>query len=525
MVRFAHFLVIAILGAAICLASDEADSLYRAGLKAERAGDIVRAYLLYAHAAALEPTNANYASRKVAVQTLAEMTSHETLGNDPYTEPAAAGSIAPPDSHDLIDDAPAPHLEPGLGRKSFDLKGNSRTVFEKVLEAWGLKVIFDKDYQSPLDFSFRISDATFEETLRTLEMASNSFVIAVAPNLAMVARENPQKRQELIPDITVAVPIPSRIAVQEAQEMVTAVQQTFELKRINVDPSRRLVIFRDQESKALAARRLFLELAQMRPQVEVEVEFISLTKQSNLEYGLSLPTSIPLVDFGRVWRSVASVPSGLTQFLTFGGGTTLIGLGITSAEAFATLTRDTANTSLRAEMLTLDGQAATLHVGTRYPIITQGYYGTATGTGTVYTPPPTVSYQDLGLLLKVTPSVEDAGGVSLDVDAEFNVLGPSDPNGQPSIAASKYQGKVRLAADEWAVVAGLVSVNTNVSKNGPIGLSNAPLIGRLFAQTNKMDDRTDALLILKPHIVSLVPADSTPRTIWVGTETRPVSVF
>ncbi len=53
----------------------------------------------------------------------------------------------------------------------------------------------------------------------------------------------------------------------------------------------------------------------------------------------------------------------------------------------------------------MDGLPATLHVGEKYPIITSGYFGNTSGSGTVYTPPPTVSFEDLGLLIKVTPHV------------------------------------------------------------------------------------------------------------------------
>ena len=53
----------------------------------------------------------------------------------------------------------------------------------------------------------------------------------------------------------------------------------------------------------------------------------------------------------------------------------------------------------------MEGQPATLHVGEKYPIITSGYFGNTSGSGTVYTPPPTITFEDLGLLIKVTPHV------------------------------------------------------------------------------------------------------------------------
>ncbi len=93
----------------------------------------------------------------------------------------------------------------------------------------------------------------------------------------------------------------------------------------------------------------------------------------------------------------------------------------------------------------LDGQAATLHVGSRYPIITNTYVGNTAGSvGTVYTPPPTVNYEDLGLVLKVTPSLHDGGEMTLDLDTEFKVLGAQTSSGIPIIANRKYHGESAL---------------------------------------------------------------------------------
>jgi hypothetical protein len=529
MVRFFCLLALSLGTAAVCAGGDTAERLFREGQHAAKAGDSLHAYILFARAAALEPQNGAYALAKAEIETSSQIVGKRTLGPDPADEslPAtlAEQGVVGSEVFDVGPALPPKRLAGSPGTKSFDIKGDARMVFEQVAGAYGLQVVFDSDYQSPPPFLFRVTDLTYEQALHALEDVANSFIVPVNERLALVVRDTVQKRTELAPAMSIAIPIPERMSPQDAQEIVTAVQQTMEIRRISVDPSRRLVLIRDGVSKVTAARRLFENLSQLRAQVEVEVEFLSVEKSSSLAYGLNVPSSFPIVNFGTALHNMPSIPSGLTSFLTFGGGATFLGMGIADAAALATVTRSSSDVILRSQVTTLDGQAASLHIGDRYPVISTGYYGTTTGTGQTYAPPPTVNYEDLGLVLKVTPSVHDQNEVTLDVDAEFKVLGTGGSNGIPVIASRTYQGKVRVGGGEWAVIAGLVTINDSQTYSGIAGLVDLPWIGRWFRQNNHQTGAMEVLLVLKPHLVTLPPSEFAGKAIWVGTEAKPITVF
>jgi general secretion pathway protein D len=529
MVRHIRLFGFLLCAAAAVHASSDAERLYREGQRAERAGDSLHAYLLYARAAALEPNNEVFASRKMALQAAGKLIGRELLGPDPAEGTAGAFALAetPPDGElpEVRQTVAPPQLKGSLDKKSFDLKGDARAIFEKVAEAYGLGVVFQADYQAPPEFSFRVTDLGYEDALRILESVANSFLVPVNERLALVVRDTAQKRTEMTPDMSLAIPIPERMSVQDAQEIVAAVQQTLELRHISVDPTRHMVFLRDAVSKVSAARLLFENLSRLRPQVEVEVEFVSIEKSSSLNYGLNLPNSVPIVNFGTALNSKPTIPAGFTSFLTFGGGATFLGMGVANAAAFATLTRSSAEVVLTSQIVSLDGQAATLHVGDRYPIITAGYYGATNGAGQVYSPPPVVNFEDLGVVLKVTPAVHDLGEVTLDVDADFKALGTTSSNGIPVIASRKLQGKLRLGSGEWAVIAGLVSAVDSETRNGIAGLSDLPWLGRFFSQNSHDKQSTEILIVLKPHLVTPSPWDFVSRAIWVGSEAKPVTMF
>jgi general secretion pathway protein D len=517
-----QIIVLGLTAALLCAGADTAARLFEAGEKAAKRGDDLQAFLLFSQAAKLDPGNNLYAQRRAVAQGTATSTPVQ-LGPEVTQSVITTLQADRPEAPELLAE-PAPSLAPNPGRQSFDLRGSANELFEKVAGAYGIQVVMDRDYRSPApSLRFRIEDATAVEALRVLEAATDSFVTPLGEHAAIVARDTAQKRTELTPVTAIAVPIPERLSVQEGQDISTAVQQTLEIKRVSLDAGKRIVYFRDTQAKALAARQMFANLSRLRAQIEVDVQFISVGKTSNLSYGLSLPNSGFLVDFGNV------LGNSITQagnFFLFGGGSTLMGLGVANAVAFATVSDSSASTLLESQIVAVDGQSATLKVGSRYPIITASYTSGVAGSSadTAGLSPP-IEFIDLGLTLKVTPVVHADMEVTLDVDAEFKTLGNGLVNGIPVISNQQFQGKVRLKDGEWAVIAGLLTTNDSQTPTGIAGLSEIPILGRLFTHQTHEKDRNDTLIILKPHLVALPPWETATPALWTGTETHPLTAF
>jgi type II secretory pathway component GspD/PulD (secretin) len=525
MLKSLQILCLVVAAAALCAAEDDAAWLFAAGEKAAHAGDRLQAYLLYSQAARLEPGNVRYAQRQAELRGATALSRPAVLAPDPTIETVAAQLQAEGIVDGVAAAEPPPVLEPAPGKRSFDLKETAQALFEKVAGAYGIQVALDTGYTPlPAPVTFRIADATAAEALRALEAATDSFLVPLGAHSVMVARDNPQKRTELMPVMAVAAPIPERITVQEAQEISTAVQQTLEIRRISLDAAKRVVYFRDTVPKARAAQEMFANLSRGRAQIEVDVELVSVSKTSNLSYGLSLLQSpMPIVALTRSLQNVPAAAAG-SAFATFGGGVTLMGLGIVNSTFFATLSDSRSNTLLSSQIVALDGQAATLHVGDRYPIITSSYGGTVgQAQATAYA--PTTQFVDLGLVLKITPKVHQDMEVTLEVDAGFKTLGGASFDGIPVIDSRQYQGEVRLKDGEWAVVAGMLTTSDSETPTGIAWLSDLPWIGGLFTHHVNARARSETLVVLKPHLVSLPPWEYVTPALWTGTETRPVSPF
>src|SRR5262249_18913051 len=149
-------------------------------------------------------------------------------------------------------------------------------------------------------------------------------------------------------------------------------------------------------------------------------------------------------------------------------------------------------------------------------------FGPASASGSgAYRPPPSFNFEDLGLTVKVTPRIHGSEEVSLDIEAEFKVLGSGSFNGIPVISSRKLASKVRLKDNETAVVAGMMSSSEARNISGLAGLAQIPGLGALVSKRDNSRDSDEVIIVLRPHLITSTPHDIITRSVWVGTETRP----
>lgn len=519
---------------------EQAAALAKKAKRASRSGHAAEAYLLYSEASAAAPKNKRLKAQMEALQSRAASQSPPVIpaAGDEENEPDASAAppvFAPEDVFDSLtaaeyararQPAPPPSLRGKPGLQDFDLNGTARTLFERVAKAFGLDTVYDGDYPATgPQIRFRISGVDYIEALHDLEAVTDSFVIPLSSSLFMVAQDTPQKRNDLEQSIVVAVPIPDGLSTQELTQIGQAVKQATNVEKVAWDTVQGEVVIRDRISRALPAQALLQQLFSWRPEVMIEVEFLDVSDSDIINYGFNVTNQFPAIYLGQILNNVVNFPSGVTALLSFGGGKTLIGLGVAQVDAMFNQTISSARTLYRAQVRSVDGLPATFHVGEKYPIITQQYAGSVpTGqTGTVYAPPPSFTFENLGLEVKVTPRIHGVDGVTLAIETTFELLSGSSVNNIPIIGRRQINTQVRLQDGEWAVIAGLMNPSTSKSSSGFWGLAQIPLLGNLFRMTTKDKEDENVLIAIRPHLLSLPPDQVVTKALRVGTETRPLS--
>ena len=166
----------------------------------------------------------------------------------------------------------------------------------------------------------------------------------------------------------------------------------------------------------------------------------------------------------------------------------------------------TSNILSTPSILTLDNQEAEIKVAQEVPFLT-GQYTTNSvanpnlGSG-IGNPFQTIERKDVGLVLKVTPQINEGDSVRLDIHQEVSSLAPP-VSGAVDLITYKREltTSVLVKDDSLLVLGGLIDnqLKDNVQKVPALG--DIPLLGNLFRYRTNDRRKSDLMVFLHPKIL------------------------
>jgi general secretion pathway protein D len=145
-----------------------------------------------------------------------------------------------------------------------------------------------------------------------------------------------------------------------------------------------------------------------------------------------------------------------------------------------------------------DNQAATLQVGDQVPIST----GTATVLTANNTVVSTIDYRNTGIILRVVPRISANGNVIIDVEQESSSVAPGSTGSlTPTISDRRVKSSISVASGQTVLLAGLISDETDRTRQGIPVLDKIPGIGDLFSQQGSTKIRTELIIFIRPTVI------------------------
>lgn len=110
-------------------------------------------------------------------------------------------------------------------------------------------------------------------------------------------------------------------------------------------------------------------------------------------------------------------------------------------------------------------------------------------------------FQDVGIVLNVTPRITANGFVTLDVDQTANDLQGYTTFNAPIVNQREAQTTVSVKDGETVVLGGMIRSQVTSTVNKLPILGDLPFLGSLFRSTSKENQKTELMIMLTPRIV------------------------
>lgn len=286
---------------------------------------------------------------------------------------------------------------------------------------------------------------------------------------------------------------------------------------IQADESLNALVIRAEPTAMQQIKAVVSQLDVRRAQILIEAAIVEVGGSTGKALGVQWASGdtdngVVGTNFSGAGRSVneiaaaianpAAAAVGLAEGVTLVGGERDAGGDVKFAGVLQALA-SSANVNLLStpSVLTLDNQQATIIVGENVPFIT----GTSTSTGSgVSNPFTTIQRQDVGIQLKVTPTMIDDNNVKLVIEQEVSSVKPKEDAIQSSdlITSKRSISTTVLAGSEQTIVlGGLIEDRvTETVKKVPL-FGDIPVIGILFRSKSVSRGKQNLMVFLRPTIV------------------------
>jgi len=293
---------------------------------------------------------------------------------------------------------------------------------------------------------------------------------------------------------------------------------------VQADPATNSLIITAPEPLYRQVRAMIDQLDTRRAQIYIEslvvevsgsdaadfgVQWQGLSGQSGDQFGVAGGTNFS----GPGRPSIIAINAGAAQGqLNLGEGLNL-GLlrsfnGVVSLAAIARMLQSQAQTNIVSTptLIGLDNDEAKIVVGENVPFVTGQFTNTgAGGAGGNVNPFQTIERKDVGITLRIKPTVGEGGAVRMQIFLEQSSLlattAAGTSNAGPSTAKRSIENNVLVEDGQILVLGGLIEDRFVVNKSKVPLLGDLPLVGALFRSETRERRRSNLMVFLRPIVM------------------------
>ncbi|MFH1061326.1 MAG: type IV pilus secretin PilQ [Candidatus Omnitrophota bacterium] len=404
----------------------------------------------------------------------------------------------------------------GEGNISVEFKdADIHDVFRVLALKGNVSIVSDPEVKGLV--TVQITDIPWEKALDVI-CRTYAYAYEREANIIRVTTLDKQGQENLVTDV-----FPLNYA--KAASVATAIaEMRSDRGKIKADDRANLIIVTDIPTNIYKIAQVIKRLDSITPQVTIEAKIVETNMTNSEDLGIkwnaaysagmsSRPTTfpwpansagkvydsyLPLGDDAATFHSGAAVPSfPLAEATSFS-------YGILDGSAFNVLleaiqSKGKTKILSNPRITTLDNEPAEIHVGTDWPIANYTY--------NEQTDRFVISgweYKSYGILLKVTPTINQNGYVTLKLHPEISDKQEEiDFQGArvPVLTTQSTDCTVMIKDGNTLVIGGLIKDKVVTTKTKVPLLGDIPLLGILFTHKSEEIIKNDLLIFITPHII------------------------
>jgi general secretion pathway protein D len=393
---------------------------------------------------------------------------------------------------------------------------SSRDAFLAIARFANLSLAFDPTFAaSPVTIDLR--NSSLEDALGALADATRSFFRVTAPRTVLVIPDTPAKRREYEEEVVRTFYL-SNADLKETSDLL---RQVLDARRVSATTATNALTIKDTPARVSAAARLLSAIDKARPEVIIDVELLEVDRTRLRDYGLQIASpgsagldgSVTVAGGGSGPDAAPALSLQALRSLTQAD----VLLGNLPGLYYRLLKTDTHTRTLaNPQLRTSEGMPAQARFGERVPIPVTTFTPIATG-GIPQQPVTSFNYENIGVNIDITPRMHHDDEVTLALKVSVQSISGLGFSGLPTFGNREINTVIRLRDGETSMLAGLIRDDERRVVDGIPGLSDIPLVGRLFAHSRNETNQTDIILTLTPHILrALDLQEADLRAIRVG---------
>jgi general secretion pathway protein D len=158
----------------------------------------------------------------------------------------------------------------------------------------------------------------------------------------------------------------------------------------------------------------------------------------------------------------------------------------------------TSNVLSTPTLVTMDNEEAEIVVGQNVPFVTGQY---SSSTTTVDQPFQTIQRQDVGIILKVKPQINEGDAIRLDIKQEVSSVIPGTSGSDLQTSKRSVDTKVMVDDGQVLVLGGLIEDKLTESVSKVPILGDIPVLGYFFRSRRLDSAKVNLMIFLRPTIL------------------------